>query len=72
MLLIKTYDYQLVGNEVKTDLMEEENMTEEEFNSHIKYYLKYGDYVNYIGNNKYVIKPYIDSEVLNLIIKNEI
>lgn len=72
MLLVKTHDYELVNNKVKLDLMEEETMTEEEFNDHIKYFLRYGDYVNYIGNDKYVIKPYKDSEVLNLVIKERI
>lgn len=70
MLRIKTYDYQVKNGVVYTTLHTTEKMTKEEFDEHINDLKKNSDGVIQLSENKYLVKPYKDSFVMDLITIN--
>lgn len=67
MLRIKTYDYQVKEGIVYTTLHTTEKMTREEFDEHITDLKRNSDGVIQLSEKEYLVKPYKDSYVLDLI-----
>lgn len=68
MLRVKTYDYQVKNGVVYTTLYTIEKMTREEFDEHITDLTHHSDGVIQLLEKEYLVKPYKDSYVLDLII----
>ena len=67
MLRVKTYDYQVKNGVVYTTLHTIEKMTKEEFDEHIADLKRNSDGVIQLSEKEYLVKPYKDSYVLDLI-----
>ena len=68
MLQVKTYDYQVKEGIVYTTLHTTEKMTRVEFFEHLDYLKRYSDGFIQVSRNEYLVKPYKDSFVRDLII----
>lgn len=67
MLRVKTYDYQVKDGVVYTTLHTTEKMTSEEFEWHINDLKRNSDGVIQLSEKEYLVKPYKDSYVLDLV-----
>lgn len=68
MLQVKTYDYQVKEGIVYTTLHTTEKMARLEFYEHLDYLKRYSDGFIQVSRNEYLVKPYKDSFVRDLII----